>query len=74
MSPTKRSDLRRDSASAVPVRTPSKPKRGRKGKAKKPELSPQEVFDARKDALVQEKRAEVNAIAHRHESMVSHSS
>jgi len=55
----------------VPARTPSKPKKGRKSKAKAPVLSPQEMFDARKDAMIQEKKAEGNAIAHRHEEMVS---
>jgi len=69
MSPTKRSGLRRDAASAAPVQTPSKAK-GRKGKAKEPVLSPQEMFEARKDGLIQEKRAEGNAIVHRHEHMV----
>jgi hypothetical protein len=34
-------------------------------------MSPQEMFDARKEALTQEKRAEGNAVAHRHEIMVS---
>ena len=71
MSPTKRSGLRRDAVSMVPARPP-KPKK--KGKAKEPVLSPQEMLDARKDALVQEKRAEGNAIAYRHENMVSCSS
>lgn len=72
MSPTKRSGLRQDAVSVVPARTPSKQKKGRKSKAKEPALSPQEMFDARKDALIQEKKAEGNVIAHRHEDMVSH--
>ena len=67
MSPTKRYDLRRDAAPSVPVRTPPRPKGG----AKESALSPQEMLDARKDALIQEKRAEGNAIADRHETMVS---
>lgn len=70
MSPTKRSGLRRGASSAVPVRTPSKAKKGRKGKAKEPVLSPQDMLDVRKDGLIQEKRTEGNAIAHRHEHMV----
>ena len=74
MSPTKRSGLRRDAGSVVPARTPSKPKKGRKSKVKEPALSPQEMFDARKDTLIQEKRTEGNAIAYRHENMVSCSS
>ena len=72
MSPTKRSGLRRDAVSVVPARTPPKPKK--KSKAKEPALSPQEMLDGRKDALILEKRAEGNAIAHRHENMVSCSS
>ena len=74
MSPTKRSDSRRDAAPSVPVRTLSKPKKRRKGGAKEPTLSPQEMLDARKDALIQEKRKEGNAIVDRHEKMVSCSS
>ena len=74
MSQTKRSDLRRDAIPSVPVRTPSKPKRRRKGGAKEPTLSPQEMLDARKDTLIQGKRAEGNEIADRHENMVSYSS
>ena len=70
MSPTKRSDLH----PVVPARTPSKQGKGRKKRAKEPALSPQEMFDVRKDALIQEKRAEGNAIVHRHENMVSCSS
>ena len=71
MSPTKRSGLRRDVTSAAPARTPSKPKKRRKGKPKEPVLSLQEKFDAQKDALIQEKRAKGNEIVHRHEDMVS---
>jgi len=74
MSPTKRSDLRQDPAPSVPVRTLSKPKKRRKGGAKVPALSPQEMLDARKDALIQEKREEGNAIVDRHENLVSRSS
>lgn len=53
------------------MQTPSKPKKGRKGKAKEPVLSPQETLDVRKDALLREKRAEGNAIANKHEDLVS---
>ena len=74
MSPTKRSSSHRDASSVVPARTPSKSKKGRKGKAKEPALSPQEMFDARKDTLIQEKKAEGNVIVHKHEDMVSCSS
>lgn len=70
MSPRKRSDSHRDATFTAPARTPSKPKKGRKDKAKEPALSPQEMFDARKDILIQEKRAEGNAIVERHENMV----
>jgi hypothetical protein len=45
----------------------------KKSKAKEPTLSPEEMLDARKDTLIQEKRAEGNAIVHRHENMVSFS-
>lgn len=69
MSPTKRSGLHREAASTVSGRTPSKPKKKRK--AKEPALSPQEMLDTHKDTLIQEKRAEGNVIAHRHENMVS---
>ena len=71
MSPTKRSGLQQESASAVLARTPSKSKKSRKGKTKEPALSPQETLDARKDALIQEKRTEGTAVADRHENMVS---
>lgn len=71
MGPTKGSGSRRDSASILPARNSSKPKKERKGKTKEPALSPQEVFEARKEALIQEKRAEGNAITQRHENMVS---
>lgn len=71
MSPATRSGLHRDSASASLEQPPPKPKKGRRGKAKEPALSPQEIFDARKDVLIQEKRAEGNAIVHRHENFVS---
>ena len=73
MSPTKRSGSRRDAVSAVATRTLSKQRKGRKSKAKEPALSPQEKLDARKDALIQEKRAEGSAILHKHENMVSSS-
>lgn len=68
----KRSDLHRDSASTILTQTSSKSKKGRrKGKAKEPNLTPQEIFDTRKHALIQEKRAEGNAIAQEHENLVS---
>lgn len=74
MGPTKRSDLRRDVTSAAPARIPQKPKKKRKDKAKEQVLNPQEKLEARKDALIEEKRAEGSAIAQRHENMVSCSS
>ena len=73
MSPTKRSGLHRDAASA-PTRTPVKPKKGRKGKAKEQAMSTQEMLNARKEALLEEKKAEGNAITEKHENMVSFSS
>lgn len=73
MSPTKRSGSRRDAVSAVATRTPSKQRKGRKSKVKEPVLSPQEKLDARKDALIQEKKAESSAILDKHENMVSSS-
>ena len=74
MSPTKRSDSHRDATLAVLPRTPQKPKKGRKAKAKEQTLSPQEMFDAHKDTLIQEKRAEGNEIVDRHENMVGRAS
>lgn len=74
MSPTKRSGSHRDATSAVLPRTPSKPKKGRKAKAKEPTLSPQGMFDAHKDTLIQEKRTEGNEIVDRHENMVGRTS
>ena len=71
MSPTKRSGLRRDSTSTIPAQAPSKSKKGRRGKAKEPSLSPEELLEAQKDAMIKEKGAEGNAIAQRHESLVS---
>lgn len=71
MSPTTRSGSHPDSASAILARISAKSKKGRKGKAKGPALSPQEMFDVRKEALLHEKGAEVNAIIERHENLVS---
>lgn len=71
MSPTKRSGWPRESTSAVPTRTPAKSKKGRKSEVQEPALSPQEMVEARKDALIQEKTVEGGAITQRHENMVS---
>lgn len=71
MSPTKRSGSRRDSTSTTLAQTRVKSKKGRRGKAKEPVLSPEEMFDARKEDWTQERTTEVDAITQRHNGLVS---
>jgi hypothetical protein len=71
MSPAKRSSGHQASASTTLAQTRPKSKKGRRGKAKELALSPQEMFDGRKEGLTQEKEAEMVAITQRHDGLVN---